>query len=218
MLSIKIDWKLISMRKFLYSGLVTMILALVGFAAWFVLSFGGNSQGIDEAARLANLTPESAIYVNEMQPPFDDDLDGIFVQDESEQEGMARISPHTRIIYDYYHPESGGFDTIIEYPAHFLLNMTYEELDNMFADWQVLYFSSREVHLRQNAQVEYRLYVIGVHEGYIAVFYDDEYYSIKELTSRPITALAMEEQQRLLQGIRVTGAEELMRALEDFSS
>jgi len=200
------------MRKFLYGGMITMTLALVGFGAWFALSFGNGGVDLDEAASLAVIDLETAIAP---QPPLGDEDDGFFVQI---GDGIARISPRTRMIYDYYHPESGGFDTIIEYPALFLLDMTHDELSAMFADWQVLSFSAYEVHLRQNAQVEYRLYVIGVHEGYIAVFYDDEYYSIKELTSRPITALAAEEQRRLEQGIRVTGAEELLRALEDFSS
>jgi hypothetical protein len=206
------------MRKFIYGGMITMTVALVGFAIWFALSFGNSGQNLDEAARLAALNPENVIANPDRQSPLDDRHPGFFVQSEGPRDVIPRISSQTRIIYDYYQPQSGGFDTIIEYPAHFLLDMTHEELAAMFADWQVLYFSPYQVHLRQNSQVEYRLYVIGVHEGYIAVFYDDEYYIIKELTSRPITALAMEEQQRLLQGIRVTGAEELLRALEDFSS
>jgi len=205
------------MIKFLYGGMITMTIALIGFAVWFVVSFGGNSQGLDETAQFAAINPETIIGGHDTQSPVDDN-GGIFVQIGPAQGVLARISPYTRMIYDYYHPESGGFETIIEYPANFLLDMTREELSAMFADWQVLSFLPHEVHLRQNTQVEYRLYVIGVHEGYIAVFYDDEYYSIKELTSRPIAALAMEEQERLIQGIRVTGAEELLRALEDFSS
>ena len=195
-----------------------MTVALVGFTTWFVLSFGNGGVDLDETARLAAVDLEDAL-AGELIPPFDSENDnGFFVQYDGSCDGIARILPHTRIIYDFYHPESGGFDTVIEYPGHFLLDMTKEELSTMFADWQVLSFAPHEVHLRQNIQVEYRLYVIGVHEGYIAVFYDDEYYSIKELTTRPIAALAMEEQQRLLQGIRVTGVEELLRALEDFSS
>jgi hypothetical protein len=197
--------------------MATMTVALIGFAVWFALSFGNGGANLDEAAHLAAFDTED-IYLGEPQSPFDEDFDGFFVENGGARDAITRISPDTRMIYDYYHPESGGFDTIIEYPAHFLLDMTEEELAAMFADWQVLAFSPHEVHLRQNARVEYRLYVIGVHEGYIAVFYDDEYYSIKELTSRPVAALADEEQQRLMQGIRVTGAEELMRALEDFSS
>ena len=205
------------MRKFLFAGMATMTIALVGFAVWFVLSFGNNGQSLDETTQLSAFDLDT-VLTSEAQPPFDSSPNDLFVQNDTTQSIIARISPYTRMIYDYYHPESGGFDTVIEYPAHFLLDMTQAELAIMFADWSVLSFSSQEVHLRQNTQVEYRLYVIGVHEGYIAVFYDDEYYSIKELTSRPIAALASEEQQRLMQGIRVTGAEELLRALEDFSS
>lgn len=191
-----------------------MTIALIGFAVWLVVSLANNSGEVDDTIQLATLIPDNATTDDSEPPSFGDEASSFFVQ----VDDVVRISSFTRIIYDYYHPESGGFDTIIEHPAQFLLNMTQEELTNMFADWEVLSFSPLEVHLRQSTQVEYRLYVIGVHEGYIAVFYDDEHYSIKELTSRPVTALAAEEQQRLQQGIRVTGAEELMRALEDFSS
>jgi len=191
-----------------------MTIALVGFTIWFALTFGNSSLDLDEAAQIAAIELDAAPPGTGMQND-DNDNEGFFVLDEP---ANPRISHRTRMIYDYYLTDTGGFNTIIEYPALFLLDMTKEELVTMFADWQVLAFSSEEVHLRQNQVVEYRLYVIGVHDGYIAVFYDDEDYNIKELTSRPITALAAEEQTRLESGIRVTGAEELLRALEDFGS
>jgi len=206
------------MTKFLYPGIIVMIVALMGFAAWFTLSFGRGTQVVSEAAQPAALNLDDTIAAPDPLFPSDSENEGIFVYSDRETPAIARILPHTRIVYDYYYPISGGFETVVEYPAHYLLDMTEDDLAAMFADWQVMSFSSYEVHLRQNTQTQYRLYVIGVHDGYIAVFYDDEYYSIKELTNRPIAALAAEEQQRLLEGIKVTGTEELMRALEDFSS
>jgi len=197
-----------------------MIVAMAGFATWFVISFGSGRQLTYEAAQPAALNLETAIVGLDPQFPVDSEHEGFFVYNDAEAQIpiIPRILPDTRIFYEYYYPISGGFETIIEYPAHFLLDMTEDDLAAMFADWQVMSFSPYEVHLRQNTQTQYRLYVIGVHEGYIAVFYDDEYYSIKELTTRPIAALAEEEQHRLLEGIKVMGTEELMRALEDFSS
>jgi len=206
------------MTKFLYPGIIVMIVALMGFAAWFTISFGSGTQVVSEAAQPAALNLDDIIASPDSLFPTDGENEGIFVYSDHKPPAIARILPHTRIVYDYYYPISGGFETMIEYPAHFLLDMTEDDLAAMFVDWQVMSFSSYEVHLRQNIQTQYRLYVIGVHNGYIAVFYDDEYYSIKELTNRPIAALAAEEQQRLLEGIKVTGTEELMRALEDFSS
>jgi len=195
------------MRKYLYVCLAAMIVASAGFAAWLVLSMGTGRQH-----------PESVMPLTALDVGTDyAEVDAPYSEYDDEIEVIAVISPTTRMIFDYYDSD-GDFETITEYPSPFILGMTEGELATMFADWHLLSFSPNEVHLRQNPQIEYRRFIIGVHEGYIAVFYDDEFYNIKELTSRPVTALAAEEQQRLLEGIRVTGNEELMRALEDFSS
>ena len=207
------------MKKILHIATAVMIAALFIFTIGLLVSFIGGGQDLEEVGMVfdASFLMEELSEVSSISEDYFindyEEYDSYNIQDDL----PYRISEQTRIIYDYY-DSHGDFERIIEYPKGFLLGMTEEDLAGILADWQVLSFTPYEVHLRQSTDVEYRQYVIGVYEGYIAVFFDNELGSIKELTGRPVTALALEEQQRLYEGIRVIGNEELMRALEDFSS
>ena len=134
-------------------------------------------------------------------------------------EGIERVSADTIITFEHYQPETSEFTQTSEHPSPFLIGLTWEELAIVLPDWEVLYFSKEHVHLRQDTAFFARQYIISSHQGFLAIFYDNgESVLLKELTSRPISALLPEEQQRLLEGIRVTGNDELMRAMEDFGS
>ena len=62
-------------------------------------------------------------------------------------------------------------------------------------------------------------FIVGVQDGFIAVFLDDgTSVSLKETTGIPILALPEEEQARLTHGIRVFTPAELARILEDYGS
>lgn len=61
-------------------------------------------------------------------------------------------------------------------------------------------------------------YMVGTSNGFVAVFYGTSGEALKEITTTPTTALPPEEQQRLLEGIRVYTNEELVRVLQDYGS
>jgi len=62
-------------------------------------------------------------------------------------------------------------------------------------------------------------FVIGVRDGYIAVYSDTGTdVLLKEMTNIPVHALPDEEQERLHGGIVVEGVEALARILEDYGS
>ena len=195
------------MRKYLNIILAAMIIAVLGLASWISLSVGGSTD--------AEMAIPVFAEIQHQPEPLNNSLT---TTHEDEEVTESRISEGTLITYDFYHSETGEYESITEYAAESLLGMTIDDLKRFFADWQVLSFDPYEVHLRQNSTISYQDFIIGIHEGYIAVFYNDEHNAIKELTTRPISALAPEEQERLFEGIRVTGNEELMRALEDFGS
>ena len=185
-----------------------MIAAAGGLAVFFMFSFG-NADGREEV-RLAALAYATHMMEEIVVP-------GEHFADAAEF-SEPRIMPYTQIIYEYFDSETSGFHKAAEAAATILLGMTEDEVDAFFADWQIVSFSADAVHLRQNTNLHERQYIIGVHNGYIAVFYDNGNESVKELTARPVSALAEEEQLRLIEGIKVQGNEALMRALEDFSS
>lgn len=132
-----------------------------------------------------------------------------------------KITPSTKMVYEYYYVGDGKIETTEEIPPYFLLDMTEEDMKDTFIDWDILAFDSKEVVMRKNIQGKSdQYYIVGVHEGYIAVFYETETNgsTLKELTDMPVSAFAKEEQDRLRAGIHVSGNNELIKILEDYGS
>jgi len=201
-------------KKIAYGLLVVMIVAATAVASVLAYSLvagitpfadyyaiyeaeGEDTLGVDEPEEVVHATPMEVTH---------------------HQDGIARISLGTVMVYEHYDATTSTFERIEESPSQVLLGMSREEVSAMFVDWRILYFSPYQVHLRQNDALEHRQFTIATHEGFIAVFYDNDQTTIKELTNRPIHALAPEERDRLAEGITVRGNEELIRALEDFGS
>jgi len=71
-------------------------------------------------------------------------------------------------------------------------------------------------------QVVYRPhgYILGELNGFVALYLEraSPGLDIVEVTNIPLAALPPDEQQRLLEGIRIDGEEELARFLQDFGS
>ena len=63
-------------------------------------------------------------------------------------------------------------------------------------------------------------YVIGVYDGYVAVFFDypEERVALKEVTNIPITSLPEEICELLFTGVKITGDDDLHKSLEDYGS
>ena len=64
-------------------------------------------------------------------------------------------------------------------------------------------------------------YIVGVFDGYIAVFYADENFNptaVKEVTDRPVGVLTGIDYEKLHEGLRVTNTDELFQILQDYAS
>lgn len=134
---------------------------------------------------------------------------------------LPRIETRTKMVYEYVYPEDGVIESSEEEAPYFLLNMDEEKLRGVFQDWEIKSFSRDEVVMRkvlEGASAQH--YIVGVQDGYVSVFYQNPVNgtALKEITNTPVTALSGEEQSRLAQGVLVSGEEELIRVLEDYSS
>ncbi|MCL2753879.1 MAG: hypothetical protein FWE44_07010 [Defluviitaleaceae bacterium] len=201
------------MKRFLYVGVALMIatlLSLGGIMVFSLLADRGHTgvahqshEVFTEDDAQKGITPTKGAYAEILE-----NADGVY-----------RILPNTIIIYDIYQPATHEYERTHEHPSPFLLGLALHELAEILPDWQILYFSPEQVHLRQGADFFTRQYIISAYEGFVAIFYDNGYgETVKEMTNRPVSALAPAEQRRLAEGIEVTGNDELMRALEDFGS
>lgn len=133
----------------------------------------------------------------------------------------ARITPSTKMVYEYYYTEDGVTQTLEDVPPYFLLDMTLEDMKKVYTDWQIISFSSKEVVMRKSLEAKSNeQYVIGEKNGYVAVYYKEPQHGIilHEVTNTPVSALPLEERERLQEGISVTGDENLYKILSDYTS
>ncbi|PKM96015.1 MAG: hypothetical protein CVU84_04245 [Firmicutes bacterium HGW-Firmicutes-1] len=87
---------------------------------------------------------------------------------------LSRISPSTRIVYQYYYTMDDKLVTDECEPPYYLIDMTRNQLEAYYTDWQLISFSSDKVVLRKsiNERDSKGYYIIREFEGKMAVFYD----------------------------------------------
>ncbi len=132
-----------------------------------------------------------------------------------------RINPSTKIVYEYYYPEDEVTEVYEDSPPYFLIDYTLEDLKRIYSNWTIASFSSKEVVMKKNISgPSNQRYIIGETDGYVAVFYDIDNGErlLKEVTEKPVSALSETERNKISEGIRVTGNDRLIRALEDYTS
>lgn len=132
-----------------------------------------------------------------------------------------KITPSTKMVYEYYYPEDDVTEVYEDVPPYFLIDYTFDDIKRCYSNWTIVSFSDREVIMKKNVDgPSSQRYIIGEKDGYIAVYYDieNEGYMLKEITTMPVSALSDEDRRCIESGIRITGKEKLVRALEDYTS
>ena len=131
------------------------------------------------------------------------------------------ITPSTKMVYQYYYPSDDVTETAEEVPPYFLVGLTRSDMETNYQEWELLSFSPKEVVLRRTVEGNsHERYIVGVKNGYVAVFYEEEQngVSLKEQTNIPVSSLDEEEQKRLAEGILVVGKDRLAQVLQDYGS
>jgi len=134
---------------------------------------------------------------------------------------VPRITPSTKLVYEYYYEDDGQVKVEEEVPPYFLIDMTRKDLEENYPDWQLKSFSQAEVVMRKNISGKSKeRYIIKEYDGYVAVFFEEpvDGVSLRELTDTPVSSLSAEDREKLKTGINVIGEEALMNALEDYES
>lgn len=87
---------------------------------------------------------------------------------------LSRISPSTRIVYQYYYTMDDKLVTDECEPPYYLVDMTRQQLESYYTDWQLISFSTDKVVLRKsiNERESKGYYIVKAYEDKIAVFYD----------------------------------------------
>ena len=99
------------------------------------------------------------------------------------------------------------------------VNLTKEEFQEQYLDWQVIHFSEKEIVLLKKVDESCKQhYILKERNGHIAIYYIDEEGDIilRETTAIATKYLTELDIKKLKSGIRVNGLEELNSKLEDF--
>lgn len=182
--------------------LVAIISATIGYNIY------GNKNNTEMVEETTNKLEANVNFIKDEEKPVDN------IQ-------VAKITPSTKMTYEYFYKNDNITEKVEDVPPYFLIDLTRNDLETNFKDWQIKSFSQKEVVLQKTIDGEStQHYVIGEYEGYIAVFYEKEINGtkLKEITNIPLESLTEEEQNKIKKGINITGKEELMKFLENYGS
>ncbi|MBE6011148.1 MAG: hypothetical protein E7234_01150 [Lachnospiraceae bacterium] len=196
--------------KRLAAAIILVLLGAVVLGVGAYFSYGIFNNPSQKPEQLANtaLLPET---------PKDTDIEANNIKEEE----IVKIKPYTKMIYEYYYKDDRNTERSEEEPPHFMIGKTKEEMEITFDQWEIVKFTEEEVIMRRQMEgSSAQNYIVGVQDGYVAVFYNEaiDGAKIKEITDTPVSALPEDERQKLLDGISISGEEALMRLLEDYTS
>ena len=132
-----------------------------------------------------------------------------------------KITPSTKIVYEYVYSEDGTVKTVEEEPPYFMLDLTFDDMLKYYPNWEIVSFSPQKVVMRKTIYgSDTQRYIVTDRDGVIVVYYEENggRSSIKEITNIKTVALSNEEKERLKKGIIDVGEYDLSRVLEDYSS
>lgn len=134
---------------------------------------------------------------------------------------VAKITPSTKMVYEYFYKDDKITEKVEDVPPYFLIDLTREDIERDFKNWQVKSFSEREVVLQKVIEGEsVQHYIIGEYDGFVAVFYEREINGtrLKDITDIPISSLSQEEQNKIKEGIKIVGKDELIKFLQNYDA
>ena len=200
------------------AGIVAVLSGLLGFVGY---RYFFSDSGLDNYTHRLITPAHAGETIEDVQSDFSHN----FATDSQPVPVFAGdtefLDADAKIIYRYHYLKDGHLDIISEDAPYFLVGLTRAELAEKLTGWELAEFRPllAVFEKRINARSTER-YTVGILNGYIAVFYDEEVDGsrVKEQTEIPIDALSEDEMSRLTAGIRVIGEEQLLKVLEDYGS
>ncbi|NLY46484.1 MAG: hypothetical protein GX053_10955 [Tissierella sp.] len=187
-------------------------MAIFGFCiVFFIMSFYLGYQ-------LMNLSIEDKDIAEHQNHTGDEDIE--IVREEN------RISPNTFIEERIHYKDCGHLISNSELAQNEVVNLTRDEyedyLNTTYPNLRLVSFSNvRVVVFGERNHLCQEHFIIGEHNGYIAIFNIDENGGrvlYKSFTDYPISLLIDIDQEKLKEGIVVNSEEELSEILENFIS
>jgi hypothetical protein len=135
--------------------------------------------------------------------------------------GIDYVTPITQLIFKTYYKSCGHSKEKALQSASDEANMNEQQLKDKYSGWEILGFSPPIVEFGRTVDAYCPdHYIIGVDNGFIAIFvYDENGQKImQEKTDISVNTLTPEDQQALTGGIVVDTEEQKEQTLEGFSN
>ena len=197
------------MRKYYIISIIGIIIFVVLVVIGIIIYKNSNSnlgmQVEDELAKDRNKIEENLINSNIE-----------LVTTASEEE---KTSPNCWFIFKTYYTKCEHITIEKDQVQEVMVNKTKEELEKIYRNWNIVTFRSDEVlFYKELEEICDEHYMLKELDGYIAIYTLDEQDNptFKEMTAIVTAYLPEEDVQRLKEGIKLIGKEELNQALEDY--
>ena len=136
-------------------------------------------------------------------------------------ENEEKISPYAKITIEKYHKQCKHSTLQIYDVPKELVNLTKEELQKRYENWEIKKFTTKDVHIYReiNANCSSH-FVLKEKDGYLAVYklVSDKINELNLVTDIEFASLKEEDKNAIEAGINIYGTEELTSIIEDFSS
>lgn len=129
-----------------------------------------------------------------------------------------KVSPNAKIITNIFYDECGHTVKRTSDVENKYINLTKEELEEEYKDWEIREFSPEEISLyKEESGICNEHYMVRDKDGYVTVYSLDsnENETLKETTEISTSFLTTTDLARLQGGIKLYGRENLNSLLED---
>ena len=135
------------------------------------------------------------------------------------REEEKKVSPKAALILKkYYKGCKHTTKSYVEIPKE-LVNLTEKEVNEFYKDWTVVSFAPNEIVLQKEVEGSCNEhYALRERDGYVAIYNIDErgLETLKEMTQISTEYLPESDIEKLREGIKVYGKENLNAAIEDY--
>lgn len=130
-----------------------------------------------------------------------------------------KITPNTKLVLRKYYEECGhSINEYVEMPSE-LINMTKDELQEQYKDWNINSFSEKEVILIKIVNdFCNEHFILKELDGYVAIYKIDKNgkETLKEKTTISTKYLTETDKEHLKNEVKIFGIENLNKYIEDF--
>ncbi len=193
--------------------LLTGILLLVGILSFKTMTkkersnLKTNISSIEKGKK--NTSNESKYDLN-----YTDEIDD---KSEKEEEFLVSENMKLRFIYDYV--DEGKKEKTEQRVSGFMVGKTIDEIDNIFASWDVLKYDKENITLTKEFRKTKNEYIVGIENNFVAIYkIENGEKNLMQVTETPISTLHENDQIMLENGINVEDEYSLFKILEDYET